>query len=78
MIKQMAVGFCWGLMLLWTLGVDFESTCTGKLKVSRIVPRLWRWVYKILIGPIILYVEHGGVVITVGSQSEKSQFEAYG
>ena len=30
MIKQMVVGFCWGLMLLWTLGVHFESTCTVK------------------------------------------------
>ena len=28
MIKQMLVGFCWGLMLLLTLGVDFESICT--------------------------------------------------
>ena len=28
MIKEMVVGFCLGLMLLWTLGVDFESTCT--------------------------------------------------
>ena len=26
MIKQMVVGFCWGLMLLCMLGVDFEST----------------------------------------------------
>ena len=28
MIKQMEVGFCWGSMLLWTFGMDFESTCT--------------------------------------------------
>ena len=28
MIKQTVVGFCWGLMLLWTLDVDFRSTCT--------------------------------------------------
>ena len=28
MIKQRVVGFCWALMLLWTLDVDFQSTCT--------------------------------------------------
>ena len=28
MIKKMVVGFLWGLILLWTLGVDFEITCT--------------------------------------------------
>ena len=28
MIKQMEVGFCWALMLLWTFGMDFEYTCT--------------------------------------------------
>ena len=32
MIKQMVVGYCWNLMLLWILGVDFESTCTVKGK----------------------------------------------
>ena len=50
----MAVGFCWDLMLLWTLGVIFESTCTvyGKWKVSRIVARLWKWIYKSLRLPI--------------------------
>ena len=30
MIKQTMVGFCWGLMLLWTLGVHFGSTSTVK------------------------------------------------
>ena len=30
MIKQMVVGFCWGLMLPWTLDVDFENTCQFK------------------------------------------------
>ena len=28
MIKQMMVGFCWNMMFLLTLDVDFESTCT--------------------------------------------------
>ena len=38
------VGFCWGLMLLWTLGMNFESTCTvyWKWRVSRIFQRLWK------------------------------------
>ena len=53
MIKQMVVGFCWGLIL-------------------------WRWVYKSLRLPIILYVERGLVVITVGSRSGESQCETYG
>ena len=30
MIKQMMVGFGCGSMLLWTLGMDFESICTVK------------------------------------------------
>ena len=32
MIKQMVVDYCWSLMLLWILGVDFESTSTVKGK----------------------------------------------
>ena len=28
MIKQIIVGFCWGLMLLSMLGFDFESIST--------------------------------------------------
>ena len=32
MIKQMEVGFCWGLMLHWTFGMDFECICTGKVR----------------------------------------------
>ena len=35
-------------------------------------------VYKTLRLPIILYVEHGAVVMTAGSQSGGSQFETYG
>ena len=30
MTKQKVVGFCWGLVLFWTSGVNFESTCTVK------------------------------------------------
>ena len=40
MIKQAVVGFCWGLMLLWTVDVDFESTCT--FKRSERFPGLFR------------------------------------
>ena len=28
MIKQMVVGFYWVFILLWTLNMDFEGTCT--------------------------------------------------
>ena len=38
------------LMLLWVMGVGFENTCTvsGKWNVSRVVPKLYGWVCKIL------------------------------
>ena len=36
-------------MLLWVMDVGFENTCavSGKWNVQ-VVPRLYRWVYKIL------------------------------
>ena len=38
------------LMLLWVMGVGFENTCTvsGKSNATRVVQRLYGWVYKIL------------------------------
>ena len=35
-------------MLLLVMGVGFENTWTGskKLNVSRVIPRLYGWVYK--------------------------------
>ena len=32
MIKQMEVGFCWVLILLWAFGMDFEYSCTVSLR----------------------------------------------
>ena len=75
MIKKMVVHFCWDLMLLWRLGLGFESTLHSLTEVKGlIVTRLWRWVYKFLRLPIILlYVE-----MIVGSLSDESQFKTYG
>ena len=68
MIKSMGVVF----LLLGvdaTLSVEFENICTvsGKRNVSRVIPRLYGWVYKTLrLSP--LAVEHSVVVMTAGSQ----------
>ena len=37
-------------MLILVMGVRFESACTvsGKLNVSRVVPRLYGWVSKLV------------------------------
>ena len=62
--------FYWGLMLLWLMRVGFEnsSTASGKSNVSRVIPRLYGWVYKTWrLFP--LPDEHTVVVITAGSQS---------
>ena len=44
------VCFYWRLMLILVMGVRFESACTvsGKLNVSRVVPRLYGWVSKLV------------------------------
>ena len=63
-------------MLLWVMVLEFENTCTvsWKRNVSRVVPRLYGWVYKTLrVSP--LAVEHSIVVMTMGSQSRQSQIE---
>ena len=43
-------------MLLWVMGVGFENACTvsGKWNVTRVTPRLYGWVYKILRLPTII------------------------
>ena len=47
------------------------------LGVSRVIPRLYGWVYKTLrLSP--LAVEQSAVVMTAGSQSRRSQTECYG
>ena len=63
-------------MLLWLMVLEFENTCTvsWKRNVSRVVPRLYGWVYKTLRLPP-LAVEHSIVVMTMGSQSRQSQIE---
>ena len=58
-----------------TLGVDFENTCTVSEKWN--VSRVYGWVYKTLrLFP--LAVEYSVVVMTVDSQSRRSQIETYG
>ena len=36
------------LMLVWVMGLGFENTCkvSGKSTVSRVIRRLYEWVYK--------------------------------
>ena len=40
--------FVWGLMLIWVMSVGFEYTCTvlEKENVSRVIPKLYEWIYK--------------------------------
>ena len=43
-------------MLLWVVGVGFENTfpVSGQRNVSRVVPELCRWVYKIFKKPCVI------------------------
>ena len=73
------------------MGVAFENTAivSGKWNVSRIIPRLYRWVYKVLrLSQLIveLWVPNQGfsqsagsqsVVVIVGSQLGGTQCESY-
>ena len=71
--------FYWKLMLLWVMGVGLENTCivSGKWHVSRVMPRLYGWVYKNWrLSP--LGYKHSVVVMTTGSQSRRSQILSYG
>ena len=91
--KPIVVDFCsiaswcysgWWLWDLRTLAVS------GKWNVSRVIPRLYGWVYKILRLPkllVELWVPNQGssqlvgsqsVVVTVGSQLGGTQFISYG
>ena len=58
-----------GLLLLWLMGVGCENTCavSGKLNVSRVIPRLYKWVYKTL-----------RLLSLMGFQSRRSQAESHG
>ena len=77
------VCFCsigdWSLKLVWEMRVGFENTCTatGKWNVSRVIPRLYGWVYKIWrLFP--LAAENSVAVMTASSQSRRSQIVSYG
>ena len=66
-----------GLMLPWVMQVGFYITCTvlGKWNVSRVIPRLYGWVYKIL--RLFTFVfDHSVVVVTAGSLSRRAQTES--
>ena len=79
-------------MLLWVIGMGFENTCSvsGKGNVTRIIPKIYGWEYKLLrlaqlsVGlwvPNQGYCQSAGsqsVVITGGSQLGGPQFESYG
>ena len=77
LIKPMVVGFCWRLMLLLVMSVGFENICTvsGKWNASRVVPRLCRWVFKIL-WLFSVIAEDSVVVVTSRYQSGESQFDS--
>ena len=71
-----------GVQLLWLMGdatVGFENTCTvsGKWNVSRVIPRLYGWVYRTWrLFPLV--DEHSVAVVIVGFQSRLSQIVSYG
>ena len=62
-------------MLLWVMGVGFNNTCTvsRKWNVSRVIPRLYEWVYKILRLPPLV-VENSAVVMSTRLNPKGSQF----
>ena len=66
-------------MLLWVMVVGFENTSaiSGKQNVSRVVPRLYGWVYKIIrLGNKT--AEGSVVVVAAGYQSGESQVGSRG
>ena len=89
----MVVGFCfigdWCYSEWWVWGL-ITLAVSGKWNVSRVIPRLYGWVYKIskllklLIELWVLnqgYSQSAGsqsVIITVGSQLGGSQFQSLG
>ena len=62
-------------MLLWVMGVEFDNACTvsEKLNVSRVIPRLYGWVYKTLRLSQLL-VEYSVVVMSTRLNPISSQF----
>ena len=55
------------------MSVGFDNTVTGKCNVSRVIPRLYGWIYKILrLSPLV--DEHSVVVISARLNPMGSQF----
>ena len=77
LIKLIIVGFCWRLMLLVVMSVGFENICTvsEKWNVSKFVPRIYGWVYKI-IWLTSITTEDSEVVVTTGYQSGGPWFDS--
>ena len=67
LVNPMVVSFCWRLMLLLVMGVEFENICTvsGKWNVSRVISRLYEWDCNISRVPLVI-AEHGVVVASAG------------
>ena len=63
----------WGFILLWVMVEGFDNTCRvlGKWKFSRVIPRLYGWVYK-TVRLALLAVEHSIAVISASSQPKLS------
>ena len=62
-------------MLLWIMDVGLDNTCivSEKWDVSKVIPRLYGWVYETLrFSPLV--VEHGVVVMSVRLNPLGSQF----
>ena len=65
-------------MLLGVIGVGVDSTWTvfQKWNVSRVIPRLYGWVYKTLkLSPLV--IEHRIVVMTARLNAMGSQFSIF-
>ena len=64
-------------MLLWVMGVGLENTCTvsGKWNVTRVVPRLYGRVYKILsLLPLLVELQVPNLGDSQAAGSMHSQF----
>ena len=65
----------WGLMLLWMMGVELDNTfaISGKWNLSKVILRLYGWVYKTLrLSPLV--VEHIVVVTSARLNPMGNQF----
>ena len=60
------------------MGVGFENICTisGGWNVSKVVPRLYGWIYNVL-WLFLLTAEDSVVAVTMGFQSGRPQFDSH-